>query len=226
MIKRFNKQDYTEARKRIRTFIKANHRLPRHCNFKDQNGKIHNLTPKEYCGLFEGYMLFCLKHGREPNYLTLNTTANYPLVVNYQDDQYSCCPTSLQMCMQFLFEYKSEATVKKALGTTKSGTTPQQLVTGAKKLGYKVTPIGRNFKSVKEALDKYCPVIMHIETLSAKQCLGYKNSYGHYIMCYKADNAKYFVIDPTKGKHTCNMNTLEKATGGSNNRKFYKVEIL
>ena len=225
-MKRYNRPEYTDARKRIRKFIKANHRLPNYCQFKAQDGKYHRLSKAEYVGLFRDYMQFCLKHNREPNYLTFNSTASYPLVVNYQDDKYSCGPTSLQMCMQMLFEYKSEATVKKTLGTNKNGTTPAQLIAGAKKLGYKVTPIGRNFKSVKEALDKYCPVIMHIETLSAKSCLGYKNSYGHYIMCYKADTGKYFVIDPTKGKHTCNMKTLEKATGGSSNRKFYKVEII
>lgn len=225
-MKRFNKPEYTDARKRIRTFIKANHRLPNYANIKANDGTVHRLDKKEYVGLFHDYMLFCLKHNREPNYLTFNSTSSYCLVTNYQDDKYSCCPTSLQMCLQFLFEYKSEAECKKALGTNKDGTTPAQLINGAKKLGYKVTPISRNFKSVKEALDNYSPVIMHIETLSAKSCLGYKNSYGHYIMCYKADSGKYFVIDPTKGKHTCNMKTLEKATGGSSNRKFYKVEIL
>ena len=226
IMKRFNKPEYTDARKRIRTFIKANHRLPNYCNIKAQNGKVERLLKAEYCGLFEGYMLFCLKHGREPNYLTLNSKASYPLVVNYQDDSVSCCPTSLQMCIQFLFEYKSEQECKRALGTNKNGTSPQQLMTNAKKLGYKVTPIGRNFASVKKALDEYSPVIMHIETISASACLEYKHSYGHYIMCYKADTGKYFVIDPTKGKKTCNTRTLEKATGGTSNRKFYKVEII
>lgn len=225
-MKRFNKPEYTDARHRIRKFIKAHKRLPNYVNFKDQTGKIINLKKDEYCGLFEGYMLFCLKHGREPNYLTLNSTSENPVVTNYQDDPYSCCPTSLQMCMQFLFEYKSEATVKKALGTNKNGTTPQQLVANAQKLGYKVTPIAREFKEVKKALDSYKPVIMHIETQSAGDCLGFKNSYGHYIMCYKAKDNKYYVIDPTKGKHVCNFMKLNRATGGSSNRKFYSVEIL
>ena len=224
-MKRYNKPEYTDARKRIRRFIKENHRLPRHCNFKNNTGKTDNLTIQEYCGLFEGYMLFCLKHGREPNYLTFNSTSENPVVTNYQDDAYSCCPTSLQMCMQFLFEYKSEATVKKALGTNKNGTTPQQLVANAKKLGYKVTVIPREFKAVKKALDEYKPVIMQIETTSAGSCLGFKKSYGHYIMCYKAKDNKYYVIDPTKGPHTCNFMTLNRATGGGN-RKFYSVEIL
>jgi ABC-type bacteriocin/lantibiotic exporter with double-glycine peptidase domain len=170
-------------------------------------------------------MQFYLKHGREPNYLTLNSEATYPLVINYQDDKYSCGVASLQMCLQFLFDYKYESKIKKTLGTNKNGTSPQQLVSGAKKLGYKVTPIKREFKEVKKALDNYCPVILQIETKSAGNCLSYKNSYGHYIMCYKADTNKYYVMDPTKGPKVCNSTTLNKATGGGN-RKFYKVEMI
>ena len=224
-MKRYNKKEYTDARKRIRQFIKEHHRRPNYCNFKNIDGKIDSLSKAEYTGLFQGYMLFCQKHGREPNYLTYTSDSNWPLVVNYQDDKYSCCPTSLQMCMMYLFEWKPEATVKKALGTNRNGTSPTQLVNNAKKLGYKVTPIPRTFKAVKEALDNYQPVIMQIETKSAGPCLGFQKSYGHYIMCFHSDTNKYWVIDPTKGKHTCNSTVLNKATGGGN-RKFYKVEIL
>ena len=222
---RIDKKDYTDARKRIRKFIKNYHRPPNYVTFKTQKGKEVNLTRKQYAGLFQGYMLFCQKHGREPNYLTYTGDSNWPLVTNYQDDVYSCCPTSLQMCMMYLYEWKPEATVKKALGTNRNGTSPDQLVKNAKKLGYKVTPIPRTFKAVKEALDSYAPVIMQIETKSAGPCLGFQKSYGHYIMCFNADTNKYWVIDPTKGKHTCNSTTINKATGGAN-RKFYKVEIL
>ena len=224
-MKRYNKPEYTDARKRIRAFIKEHHRLPKYCKFKNQQGRIDRLTRREYCGLFQGYMQFYLKHGREANYLTLNSEATYPLVINYQDDPYSCGVASLQMCLQFLFDYKYESYIKKTLGTNKSGTTPAQLIEGAKKLGYKVTVIPREFKEVKKALDSYSPVILQIETKSAGNCLGYKNSYGHYIMCYKADTNKYYVMDPTKGPKVCNSTTLNKATGGGN-RKFYKVEMI
>ena len=225
-MKRYNRPEYTDARKRIRKFIKEHHRLPKYCKFKNQQNRIDRLTRKEYCGLFQGYMQFYQKHGREPNYLTLNSEATYPLVINYQDDPYSCGVASLQMCLQFLFDYKYESYIKKTLGTNKNGTTPAQLINGAKKLGYKVTPIKREFKEVKKALDNYCPVILQIETKSAGNCLSYKNSYGHYIMCYKADTNKYYVMDPTKGPKVCNSTTLNKATGGSKHRKFYKVEMI
>jgi len=225
-MKRYNKPEYNDARKRIRRFIKEHQRLPKYCKFKNQTGRIDRLTRREYCGLFQGYMQFYLKHGREPNYLTLNSLANYPLVINYQDDAYSCGVCSLQMCLQFLFDYKYESYIKKTLGTNKNGTTPTQLIQGAKKLGYKVTPIKREFKEVKKALDNYKPVIIQIETKAAGKCLDYQNSYGHYLMCYKADTNKYYVMDPTKGPKVCNSTTLNKATGGSKHRKFYSVEML
>lgn len=223
---RINKTEYNDAKKRIRSFIKDHHRLPNYVTFKTQTGKRVNLKHDEYCGLFQGYMQFYQKHGREPNYLTLNTEATYPLVINYQDDPYSCGVASLQMCLQFLFDYQYESKIKKTLGTNKDGTTPTQLINGAKKLGYKVTIIPREFKEVKKALDSYKPVILQIETKSAGNCLSYKNSYGHYIMCYKADTNKYYVMDPTKGPKVCNSTTLNKATGGSKHRKFYSVEML
>ena len=224
-MKRYNKPEYTDARKRIRQFIKEHKRLPKYCKFKNQQGRIDRLTRREYCGLFQGYAVFCLKHNREPNYLTYTSDSAYPVAVNYQDDSVSCCPASFVMVSLFLFEWIPEAKVKKTFGTNKNGTTPTQLIQGAKKLGYKVTPIPRTFRDVKKALDSYCPVIMQIETKSAGNCLGFQRSYGHYIFCFHCDTNKYWVIDPTKGKHTCNSTVLNKATGGGN-RKFYKVEIL
>ena len=126
--------------------------------------------------------------------------------------------------MQFLFEYKPEATVKKALGTNKNGTTPQQLVSNAQKLGYKVTRIDRDFRLVKKALNEYKPVLMHIQTKPAK-CLNYINDYGHWVCCYKTGDNTYYIADPTKGFKVCNMNTINKATNG---RKiyYYTIEMI
>ena len=221
---RINKPEYTDARKRIRSFIKDHHRLPNYVTFKTQTGKRVNLKHDEYCGLFQGYMQFYQKHGREPNYLTLNNKASLPLILNYQDDKYSCCPASLQMALMFLFDYKYESYIKKTLGTTTNGTSPDKLITGAKKLGYKVTRIDREFKQVKKALDQYKPVMMHIQTKPTK-CLSYINDYGHWILCYKTGDNTYYIADPTKGFKKCNMNTINKATNG---RKiyYYTVEMI
>ena len=222
-MKRYNKPEYNDARKRIRRFIKEHQRLPKYCKFKNTNNRIDRLTRKEYCGLFQGYMQFYQKHGREPNYLTLNNTATYPMILNYQDDKYSCCPASLQMALMFLFDYKYESYLKKTLGTTTNGTSPDKLITGAKKLGYKVTRIDRNFKLVKKALEEYKPVLIHLQTKPAK-CLNYLNDYGHWVLCYKVGDNTYYIADPTKGFKVCNMNTINKATNGRS-IYYYTVEI-
>ena len=223
-MKRFNKPEYTDARKRIRSFIKKNHRLPNYCEFKTNTGKKVDLKKDEYCGLFEGYMQFYLKNNREPNYLTLNSKASTPMVLNLQDDKYSCCPASFQMCMQFLFEFKFESYVKKTLGTTTNGTSPEKLISGARKLGYKVTPMGREFGNVRRALAEYKPVMMHIQTKPAK-CLNYVNDYGHWIMCYKVGDNVYYIADPTKGLKKCNFMQINRATNGRN-LKYYSVEMI
>ena len=221
---RINKKDYTDARKRIRTFIKKEHRLPNYCTFKTNDGKKVDLKKEEYCGLFQGYMQFYLKNGREANYLTLNAKASSPLVLNYQDDKYSCCPASFLMCMMFLFEYKFESYVKKTLGTTTSGTSPDKLIAGARKLGYKVTPIPREMRSVREALNQHKPVMMHIQTKPA-HCLSYLNDYGHWVMCYKVNDTEYYIADPTKGLKKCNFMQINRATNGRN-LKYYSVEMI
>ena len=221
---RINKKDYTDARKRIRTFIKKYHRLPNYCAFKTNTGKIVDLTKEEYCGLFQGYMQFYQKHGREANYLTLNSKASTPMILNYQDDKYSCCPASLQMALMFLFDYKYESYIKKTLGTTKNGTSPEKLINGAKKLGYKVTPMGREFGNVRRALAEYKPVLMHIQTKPAK-CLDYVNDYGHWVTCYKVGDNTYYIADPTKGLKKCNFMQINRATNGRN-LKYYTVEMI
>ena len=66
-MKRYNKPEYTDARKRIRKFIKANHRRPNYCNFKNTEGKIDNLSKAEYTGLFQGYMPKTWQRAKLPN---------------------------------------------------------------------------------------------------------------------------------------------------------------
>ena len=222
-MKRYNKKEYTDARKRIRSFIKKHNRLPNYCAFVTNEKKTVDLNKEEYCGLFEGYMHFCLKNGREPNYLTLTSKASNPIVVNYQDDKVSCCPASFLMAMMFLFEYKSEATVKKLLGTNSNGTSPSQLISNAGRLGYVVKRIPREFREVKKALEQYKPVLMHIQTKPAT-CLGFVSDYGHWIICWKVKDNKYYVIDPTKGSKVCNYQVLNRATNGRN-IGYYSVEI-
>ena len=223
---RYSKAEMSKASKTLRTNIKNGKGYLSYLNMTDMNGKKHKLTKAEYMGLFEAQNVFILKNGRYPNYVTQNSTANNPLVMDYQDNGYTCGPTSLSMAIQMLFGYTSEKTCAKECGTViGSGTSPDKLISGAKKLGYKVTKISRNKTAVKNALGKAEPVIAHIQTKPAT-CLGYTGDYGHYILVYGLTSDGYYKIaDPTKGIKKCKTNILDNATNGRA-IYYYKVSIL
>ena len=223
---KFSKTEMANAAKTLRKNIKDGKGYLSYLTMKDMAGKSHKLTKAQYMGLFEAQNVFIMKNGRYPNYVTLNSTANNPLVMDYQDNGYTCGPTSLSMAIQMLFSYKSEKTCAKECGTViGSGTSPDQLISGAKKLGYKLTKISRNKTAVKSALSKGEPVIAHIQTKPAT-CLGYVGDYGHYILVYGLTNDGYYKIaDPTKGIKKCKSSILDHATNGRAIH-YYRVGLL
>ena len=223
---RFSKAEMSKASKTLRAQIKNGKGYLSYLTMTDMNGKKHKLTKAEYMGLFEAQNVFILKNGRYPNYVTLNSTASNPLVMDYQDNGYTCGPTSLSMAIQMLFSYKSEKTCAKECGTViGSGTSPDKLINGAKKLGYKLTKISRNKTAVKSALTRGEPVIAHIQTKPAT-CLGYTGDYGHYILVYGLTSDGYYKIaDPTKGIKKCKANILDAATNGRA-IYYYRVGII
>jgi len=223
---RFSKAEMNAAAKTIRKQLKNMKGYPASINMVDMNKKVHKISKAYYMGLFEAQNIFIMKNGRYPNYVTLNSKANNPLVMDYQDNGYTCGPTSLSMAIQMLFSYKSEKTCAKECGTIiGSGTTPDKLIAGAKKLGYKVTKINRNSNAVKNSTSKGFPVIAHIQTKPAT-CLGYVGDYGHYILIYGMTNdGLYKIADPTKGIKKCKPSILDKATNGRSIH-YYKVEII
>ena len=223
---KFSKTEMANAAKTLRKNIKNGKGYLSYLSMTDMNGKKHKLTKAQYMGLFEAQNVFIMKNGRYPNYTTLNSTANNPLVMDYQDNGYTCGPTSLSMAIQMLFSYKSEKTCARECGTVMgSGTTPDKLIAGAKKLGYKLTKISRNKTAVKSALTKGEPVIAHIQTKPAT-CLGYVGDYGHYILVYGLTNDGYYKIaDPTKGIKKCKTGILDNATN-CRSIHYYRVGIL
>ena len=219
----FSKKEMKKASNAIRKYMKEGKGLPRVVEMKDMNGKVHKLNKSQYNGLFEAQNVFIRRHGRYPNYVTLNSTANNPLVMDYQDNGYTCGPTSFSMATQMLYDYISESKCAKVLNCVYgSGTDPSSLVANAPKLGYTVTKIGRNFASVKQSLNKGWPVIAHIQTKPAK-CLGFLNDYGHYILIYgTTSGGDYKIADPTKGLKICKPSVLDKATNG---RSIYYYSV-
>ncbi|MGN0176634.1 MAG: C39 family peptidase [Methanobrevibacter sp.] len=224
MIK-FSKNEMSKASNQLRKGIKENKGYLSSITMIDMSGKKHEISKSEYMGLFEAQNIFIRKHGRYPNYVTLNSTANNPLVMDYQDNAYTCGPTSLSMGIQMLFGYVSEKECAKAVNTIiGSGTSPSDMVNGAKKLGYSLHKISRNKSSVKAQLSMGKPVIAHIDTKPAT-CLGYKNNYGHYVLIYGANSTDYLVADPTKGLKKCKFSVLDKAQLGRS-INYYSVGIL
>lgn len=226
---KFMKDAMSDGAKRVYKFIKEHGRYPNSLAMTKSDGKKITLNKGQYMGLYQAENIFRIKNGRQPNYTSLVSTSKYPLAIDYQNYKMSCCPTSLSMASQLLFHYKSEKKCIEALETKvkTTGTSPEMLINGAKKLGFKVTRIERNSKAVKKAIESGCAVIMHIETggKSRPKCLGYLNNYGHYILCYGINGGKYLIADPTKGLKQCKFSSIDKALNGRN-LGYYKISPL
>lgn len=218
----FSKAEMQSASKTIRKSIKEGKGLPLTVTMKSREGKTCKLSKKEYNGLFEAQNVFIRNNNRLPNYVTKNSTSNNPLVIDYQNTSVNCCPTSLSMAIQMLYDFHSESECAKVLKTGNSGTDPSNLVAYASKVGVTATKIARNYTGVKNSINKGKPVIAHIQTKPAT-CLGYTGDYGHYILIYAITSDGYYKIaDPTKGLKTCKPSILDKATNG---RSIYYYSI-
>lgn len=225
--KKFLLDDLITARKTFRKHIKNNNNYPNYITIPDNTGKKYDVLKADYMGIFEAMHMFAIRNGRLPNWVIHNTTANNPLVIDYQNNGYNCGPTSLSMCLQMFADYISEPTLAKYAGTNRNGTGPADLKRTAKHYGYGMTEIGRNSKAVQDSLSKCRPVLMHIHTSYAggRSCLGYRGAYGHYIMCYGMRNGRYLIADPTKGFKVCNPVAIDNARSSSN-MKYYSISIL
>jgi len=148
-----------------------------------------------------------------------------PVVWQRQPNGYTCGPTSLAMCSQILGKSTSISAFSNACYTTSNGTSPANLIAGARKLGFKVTAIGRNYDVVKKAIDAGKPVIAHVMT-KTMSCLGWQGNYGHYVVIYDYDDGYYHVADPTKGISWCWKSQVDNATIGYAGIQYYSVELI
>ena len=224
---RFSKKVMQEGAKTLQNYVKKNNKLPSTLTLKDMEGKTRTLTKAQYSGLFDNQAQFFKKHSRLPNYTTLLYEADTAFVGEYQPTGTTCGPTSLANCATQLFVYVTEKSCEQACKTNANGTTPANLIAGAKKLGLKVTQIPRTLNGVQKAFNEGKSVIAHIQTggNTKPACLGFLNNYGHYISIYKIKNGNFVVFDPTKGTKTCVPTQIIKATNGRTIH-FYSVENL
>ncbi|MBR0271156.1 MAG: C39 family peptidase [Methanobrevibacter sp.] len=148
-----------------------------------------------------------------------------PIKIQYQPNSYTCGPTSLAMCSQILGKSTSISAFANACYTTGNGTSPANLIAGAKKLGFKVTEIPRNINGVKAAIDAGKPVLGHIMT-GGVTCGGWQGNFGHYIVIYDYGTVYYYVADPTKGFYRCTHSMIDNAMRGYAGIKYYSVERI
>ena len=225
--KKFMKETITNAADTFRRHIKNNKNYPEYLVMKDANCKSYNVGRSAYMGIFEDVSIFHIKNGREPNYVVASSTANNPLVIDYQNNGVNCGPASTSMCFQMLGRWVSEPTLARVMGTGSNGTGPAEIRKAVKQYGFEFVEIGRNIDSVRKAINEGSPVLMHIHTSysGGRSCLGYYGAYGHYIMCYGVEGSKYKLADPTKGFKTCNSTSIDSARS-STNMKYYRLNVL
>lgn len=221
---KFMKAEILKAASTFRTHIHNNKNYPNYIKMQGSDGRFYNVGRTAYMGIFEDVSIFNLKNGRLPNYVVATSTANNPLVIDYQNNCYNCGPTSFSMCFQMLAEWISEPTLAREMGTNSDGTSPSTMQWCAKQHGYTLEVIERNKTAVKKALDEGSPVLMHIHTSysGGRSCLGYYGSYGHYIVCYGYTGDYYLIADPTKGFKKCSATSIDNARS-STNMKYYKL---
>lgn len=228
MVIQFNKNEMTKAMKTIRTQVKNEGKQPSSITMTDRNGKKQKLSKKQYCGLFDNQAGYFLQNGRYPQYTTLLYETSTPFRGIRQPNKYTCGSTSLANSSTQILDYVTEMQCRKACKTNQNGTTPANLIAGAKTLGIKVAKLTRTFNKVKSAISHGYGVIAHIQTAGSTRpaCLDYYGNYGHYISIYNTtEDYKFKLYDPSRGYVTCNANQIIKATDGRD-INFYVVKPL
>jgi peptidoglycan hydrolase-like protein with peptidoglycan-binding domain len=151
------------------------------------------------------------------------TNKTYNAVRFYQQNNgVNCGPTSLEICSQILGNHISQDKFAEWCNTGSNGTSPADLISGARKGGFKLTEIPRTFKAVSDAIESKSPVIYHHWT-GGLSCMNWVNGYGHYAVIYEwSDNPnRFYICDPTKGLGVCSPSAIISAS-----YNFYKVEKI
>lgn len=222
---RFNKAEMQKAMKTVRENVKQGKGQPSQLKMKDMDGKTHLMKRNQYCGLFDNGAKFFIHNGRQANWVSYLYDSPTGFVGQEQPNEWTCGSTSLANASTQILNYKTELQCRKACKTTKDGTSPSNLIQGAKTLGIKVEKINRTFNAVKSSISKGYGVIAHIQTENVP-CLSYRKSYGHWISIYNTtQDYKFKVYDPSRNYKVCNANQIIKATGGRN-LHFYAVKPL
>ena len=224
---RFSKTEMQKAMQTVKTSVKQGKGQPKEIKMKDMDGKTHLMKQKQYCGLFDNQVKFYMANARYPNYTTYLYDTDTPFRGIEQPNGWTCGSQSLSNASSQILCYATEKRCRTACNTTTKGTTPNNLIKGAEKLGMKVEKINRTFNAVKKAINDGYSVIAHIETGDPNlKCVQYKKNYGHWISIYNTTmDYKFKIFDPSRTYKTCNANQIIKATNGRQ-IYFYQVKPL
>lgn len=223
---KFYKETILSAAETFRKHIHNNKNYPTYLSMTDSNGKQFNVGRSAYMGIFEDVSRFAVKNGRVPNYVVADGTANNPLAIDYQNNSVNCGPTTFSMAFQMVAKWVSEPTLAAQAGTSSAGTSPDQMISLARKYNFNLNVINRNISAVKKSLNSGAPVIAHIHTAysGGKSCLGYSGSYGHWVLIYGVEGNYYLVADPTRGFKKCYSTSIDNARS-STYMKYYELLV-
>lgn len=105
----------------------------------------------------------------------------------YRQTQGFCGPSSLRIVLDYFGVKLAEKEVAKIIGATReSGCTPEKIINGAKKLGFRAYyEKGTTFKELEDYI-KRGPVIIYWN----------RNGEGHYSVVFDIDKEKVYIADP------------------------------
>ena len=141
---KFSKAEMQKAMNTVKKSVKEGKGQPSAIKMVAMNGKTYTMKRKQYCGLFDNGAKFFIHNGRQANWVSYLYDSPTGFVGQEQPNGWTCGSTSLANASTQILTYKTELQCRKACNTTKNGTTPQNLINGAKKLGMKVEKINRS----------------------------------------------------------------------------------
>ncbi|MEI7620502.1 MAG: cysteine peptidase family C39 domain-containing protein [Candidatus Falkowbacteria bacterium] len=146
--------------------------------------------------------------------------------------EYDCGANALQSVLVYYgFDIRESQVMKLAKTTKKDGTTPDNILRAAKRLGLEAQSIApMSLDELKGFLDKGRPVIIALQAWSRKVKDYIKTwSSGHYVVVVGYDEKKFYFEDPASANRTylSHKELLQRWHDTDNvNVKYYNLGIV
>jgi hypothetical protein len=114
-----------------------------------------------------------------------------PIYHNYQTTKSNCSAASLRMVLSTYGELRSESELAKLIGVEEGrGAECDDITRAARKLGYKAIDRSLHLDELDALLDSSIPVILDVQSFTRPPPVE------HYLVCYKREGERYYIIDP------------------------------